>query len=162
MLGKDSDREDGLSTGGNSEAVYIADTTYINHRAHNSTTSCMSEIKLHKIGLWLQLIRKMNKSMMNLHSSYSTSTEGLTSRNLAVLQQVQSIFVYRPSPRRFSFNELDRATGSFSRSTFHNHEGEYYGFVVKLFNSYWVALISNSRVISQGQCSLCFAFKADY
>ncbi|CAK9193414.1 unnamed protein product, partial [Sphagnum troendelagicum] len=36
--------------------------------------------------------------------------------NLAVLQKVQSIFVYRPSPRRFSLNELDTATGSFSPS----------------------------------------------
>jgi hypothetical protein len=64
-----------------------------------------------------------------------------------MLQQVQSIFVYQPSPRRFSFKELDTATGSFSLSTFHNHQGEYYGFIVKLLNSYWVAVVSNSRVV---------------
>jgi hypothetical protein len=43
MLGKDSDGEGGLSTRGDSKPVHIADTTYINHRAHNSATSCMSE-----------------------------------------------------------------------------------------------------------------------
>jgi len=89
------------------------------------------------------------------------STEGLTRRNLAVLQQLRSI-IYGPSPRRFSFNELDTATGSFSPSLFHNHQGEYYGFILKLLNSYCIALVSNSRVIWQGQYSLCFAFKAYY
>ncbi len=50
MLGKDSDGEEGLSTGVNSEPVYIADTTYINHHAHNSETSCMSEINSRRRG----------------------------------------------------------------------------------------------------------------
>ncbi len=50
MLGKDSNGEDGLSTGGNSEPVYIADTTCINHCAHNSTTSCMTEINSTRSG----------------------------------------------------------------------------------------------------------------
>jgi hypothetical protein len=66
MLGKDSDGEEGLSTGGNSRPVYIADTTYVNHHARNSATSCMSEINSHKIRLWLQLIRKMNENIMGL------------------------------------------------------------------------------------------------
>jgi hypothetical protein len=50
MLGKDSDGEEGLSTGGNSEPVYIANTTYINHCAHISATSCMSEINSTRSG----------------------------------------------------------------------------------------------------------------
>ncbi len=50
VLGKDSNGEEALSTGGNSEPVSIADTTYINHRAHNSTTSCMSEINSRRSG----------------------------------------------------------------------------------------------------------------
>ncbi len=50
MLGKDSDGEEGLSTGENSEPAYIADTTYINHHAHNSETSCMSEINFTRAG----------------------------------------------------------------------------------------------------------------
>jgi len=66
MLGKDSDGKEGLSTGGNSRPVYIADTTYVNHGACNSATSCMSEINSHKIRLWLQLIRKMNENIMSL------------------------------------------------------------------------------------------------
>ncbi len=118
--------------------------------------------KLHKIRLWLQLIEKMSENMMSLGWCLHAWTEGLTSRNLAVLQDVQSLFVHQLPPRRFSFNELHTATGSFSPSTFHNHQGEYYGFLVKLFNSYWVAVVSNSRVIWQGRCSLCFACKADY
>jgi len=50
MLGKDSNGDEGLSTGGNSEHVYIANTTYMNHRAHNSATSCMSEINSTRSG----------------------------------------------------------------------------------------------------------------
>ncbi len=50
MLGKDSDGEEGLSTGGNSEPVYIADTTDANHRAGNSATSCMNEINSKRSG----------------------------------------------------------------------------------------------------------------
>ncbi len=50
MLGKDSDGEGGLSTRGDSKPVHIADTTYINHRAHNSATSCMSEINSTRSG----------------------------------------------------------------------------------------------------------------
>jgi hypothetical protein len=41
------------------------------------------------------------------------STEGLTSGNLSVLQQVQSLSIYRPYSR-FSFKELGAATASFS------------------------------------------------
>jgi len=70
MLGKDSDGKEGLSTGGNSRPVYIADTTYVNHGACNSATS--------------------------------------------LLQQVQSIYFQQPSHRRFSFMELEAATGGFS------------------------------------------------
>jgi len=44
MLGKDTNGEEGLSKGVNPEPVSIADTTYPNHHAHNSATSCMSEI----------------------------------------------------------------------------------------------------------------------
>jgi hypothetical protein len=44
MLGKDRDGEEGLSTGGNSRPVYIADATYVKHHACNSATSCMNEI----------------------------------------------------------------------------------------------------------------------
>ncbi len=50
MLRKDSDGEEGLSTGGNSEPVYIADPTYIKHRARNSATSCMNEINSTRSG----------------------------------------------------------------------------------------------------------------
>ncbi len=124
MLGKDSDGEDHLSTGGNFRPVYIADTTYINHHAHNSATSCMSEINSYKIRLWLQLIGKMNENIMSLGWSLYASTESLTSKNLAVLQQVQSIYFQRPSRRRFSFMELEAATGGFSAGMFHNHQGE--------------------------------------
>jgi hypothetical protein len=124
MLGKDTDGEEGLSTGGNSRPVYIADTTYVNHGACNSATSCMREINSHKIRLWLQLIRKMNENIMSLGWSLHASTEGLTSKNLAVLQQVQSIYFQRPSRRRFSFIELQASTGGFSAGMFHNHQGE--------------------------------------
>jgi hypothetical protein len=50
ILGEDSDGEGILSTRGNSNPVHIADTTYINHRAHNSATSCMSEINSTRSG----------------------------------------------------------------------------------------------------------------
>jgi hypothetical protein len=50
MLGKDSDGEEGLSTGGNSRPVYIADATYFKHRARNSATSCMNEINSTRSG----------------------------------------------------------------------------------------------------------------
>jgi hypothetical protein len=70
MLRRDSDGEEGLSTGGNSRPVYTADSTYVDHCAHNSATSGMNRNKLHKIRLWLQLIRKMSKSTMNLGWSY--------------------------------------------------------------------------------------------
>jgi hypothetical protein len=50
MLGKDSDGEEGLSTGGNSRPVYIADATYVKHRARNSATSCMNEINSTRSG----------------------------------------------------------------------------------------------------------------
>jgi hypothetical protein len=43
MLGKDSDWEEGSSTGGNSWPVYIADPTSVKDRAPNSATSCMNE-----------------------------------------------------------------------------------------------------------------------
>jgi hypothetical protein len=33
---------------------------------------------------------------------------------------------------------------------FHNHQGEYYGFLVKLLNSCGVALVSNSRSFDKG------------
>jgi hypothetical protein len=70
MLGKDRDGEEALSTGGNSRPVYIADATYVKHHACNSATSCMNEINSYKIRLWLQLIRKMSESIMNLGWSY--------------------------------------------------------------------------------------------
>ncbi len=47
-------------------------------------------------------------------------TEGLTSRNLSVLQQVQSLSVDRPYSK-FSFKELKAATASFSPSKFKSH-----------------------------------------
>jgi hypothetical protein len=50
MLSKDSDGEEGLSTGGNSRPVYIADATYINHRVRNSVTPCMNEINSTRSG----------------------------------------------------------------------------------------------------------------
>jgi hypothetical protein len=50
MLGKDSDGEEGLSTGGNSRPVYIADATYVKPRARNSATSCMNEINSTRSG----------------------------------------------------------------------------------------------------------------
>jgi hypothetical protein len=50
MLTKDSDGEEGLSTGGKSRPVYIADTTCVKHRASNSTTSCMNEINSRRSG----------------------------------------------------------------------------------------------------------------
>jgi hypothetical protein len=43
MLGKDSDGEEGLCTGGDSSPVYIADPTYFKDRTPNSATSCMNE-----------------------------------------------------------------------------------------------------------------------
>jgi len=50
MLRRDSDGEEGLSTGGNSRPGYIADATYINHCAHNSATSGMNEINSTRSG----------------------------------------------------------------------------------------------------------------
>ncbi len=50
MLCKDSDGEEGLSTGGNSRPVYIADPTYVKHCARNSATSCMNEINSTRSG----------------------------------------------------------------------------------------------------------------
>jgi len=50
MLCNGSDGEEGLSTGVNSEPVYIADTTYANHRAGNSVTSCRNDINSTRSG----------------------------------------------------------------------------------------------------------------
>jgi hypothetical protein len=50
MLCKDSNVEEGLSTGENSRPLYIAEATYIKHHAHNSATSCMSEINSTRSG----------------------------------------------------------------------------------------------------------------
>ncbi len=50
MLDKDSNGEEGLSTGGNSRPVYIADATYIKHHARNSAISCMNEINSTRSG----------------------------------------------------------------------------------------------------------------
>jgi hypothetical protein len=47
-------------------------------------------------------------------------TEGLTSRNLSVLQEVQSLSVDRPYCE-FSFKELEAATSSFSHSKLKSH-----------------------------------------
>jgi hypothetical protein len=47
-------------------------------------------------------------------------TEGLTTRNLSVLQQVQRLSVDRPYPK-FSFEELKAATTGFSPSKFKSH-----------------------------------------
>ncbi len=96
----------------------------VNHSACNPATSCMGELNSHKIRLWLQLIRKMNENIMSLGWSLHASTEGLTSKNLAVLQRVQSIYFQRSSRRRFSFMELEAATGGFSAGMFHNHQAE--------------------------------------
>jgi hypothetical protein len=50
MLRRDSDGEEGLSTGGNSRPGYIAHATYIDHCAHNSATSGMNEINSTRSG----------------------------------------------------------------------------------------------------------------
>jgi serine/threonine protein kinase len=61
------------------------------------------------------------------------STEGLTSRNLSVLQQVQSLSVDRPYSK-FSFEELKAATTGFSPSKFKSHSAKSYEFLVELLN----------------------------
>jgi hypothetical protein len=50
MLGKESNGEESLSTGGNSRPVYVADTTYVKHRPRNSANSCMNEINSTRSG----------------------------------------------------------------------------------------------------------------
>jgi TolB-like protein len=61
----------------------------------------------------------MSENMMNM-MAIEAFTEGLTSRNLSVLQQVQSLSVDRPYSK-FSFKELKAATASFSPSKFKSH-----------------------------------------
>ncbi len=63
------------------------------------------------------------------------SLEGLTSWNLSVLQQVQSLSVDRPY-FKFSLKELSTATDNFSPSKFKSHQAEYYEFLFQLLNSY--------------------------
>jgi hypothetical protein len=50
MLCKDSNGEEGLSTGGNSRPVYIADAAYIKYRARSSANACMNEMNSTRSG----------------------------------------------------------------------------------------------------------------
>jgi hypothetical protein len=58
MLDKDSNGEEGLSTGGNSRPVYIADATYVKPHARNSATSCMNEINSTRSGFGCNQLEK--------------------------------------------------------------------------------------------------------
>ncbi len=57
---------------------------------------------------------------MTLVLALDAFTEGLTSRKLSVLQQVQSLSVDQPYSK-FSFKELKDATASFSCGKFKSH-----------------------------------------
>jgi len=68
----------------------------------------------------LQIIRKVRKNLMSFVLALDAFTEGLTSRKLSVLQQLQSLSVDRPYCE-FSFKELEAATTSFSPGKFKSH-----------------------------------------
>ncbi|KAH8976295.1 hypothetical protein BDL97_01G206600 [Sphagnum fallax] len=80
-------------------------TTYIleddnNHGVREPATSLLQQVQ--------------SLSVERPYSKFSLKElKAATASFSPILQKVQSIFVYRPSPRRFSFNELDTATGSF-------------------------------------------------
>ncbi|KAH8976308.1 hypothetical protein BDL97_01G207800 [Sphagnum fallax] len=74
MLGKDTDGEEGLSTGGNSRPVYIADTTYVNHGACNSATSLLQQVQ----SIYFQRPSRRRFSFIELQAS----TGGFSAGNL--------------------------------------------------------------------------------
>ncbi len=69
---------------------------------------------------WFAITQKNEQKPDVLGLVLDAFTEGLTSRNLSVLQQVQSLSVDRPYCE-FSFKELEAATASFSPGKFKSH-----------------------------------------
>jgi len=69
---------------------------------------------------WFAITQKNERKPVELALLLDAFTEGLTSRNLSVLQQVQSLSVDRPYSE-FSLKDLRDATASFSPGKLKSH-----------------------------------------